>query len=149
LTLINAEVVLKQSYNLVREGNVFAAVVGSPGIQAIRGDKDGAVASQRPQPVEITARYVVHGSVAPVISEDNPVSLVGVVVAGQLEDVLPLLAVDHHGFDDAGGLPQPGEADTPHINRLTKERRRYWTCGSACGPSTLAQTIFFCSAVVN
>lgn len=98
LALVDTKVVLEQSHNLVREGDVFAAAVGPPGVQTVGGDKDGAVASQRPQAVEAAVRYVVHGSVTPVVSEDNPMGLAAVVVAGQLEDVLPLLAVDRHGL---------------------------------------------------
>lgn len=48
LTLIHTKIVFQQSHNLVGKGDVFAAAVGPPFVQAIGGDKDGAVASQRP-----------------------------------------------------------------------------------------------------
>ncbi len=98
LALVNTKVVLELSHNLVRKGDILAAVVGPPGVQAVGGDKDGAVAGKGPQAVEAAVGHVIHGSVAPVVSEDDPVGLVGVVVAGELENVLSLLAVDRHGL---------------------------------------------------
>ena len=98
LALVDAEVILEHRHNLVRKGDVFAAVVRPPGVQAVWGDKDGAVPRKRPKAVEAAVRHVVHGAVTPVVANDNTVSLVAVVACGQLEDVLPLLAVDCHGL---------------------------------------------------
>jgi hypothetical protein len=102
LALVNAEVVLQHGHDLVREGDVLAAVVGPAGVEAVGRHEDGAVAGPGLQVVEAAAGHVVHVSVTPVVSDDDSMSLVAIVVVGQLEDVLSLLAVDCHGLG-AGG----------------------------------------------
>lgn len=102
LALVNAEVVLEHSNNLVGEGDILATVVGPTGVQAVGGNKDGAVTGQLTKTIEATAGNIVHGAITPVVSNDDTVLLVAVVVVGQLEDVLSLPAVDGHGLGARG-----------------------------------------------
>lgn len=102
LALVHAEVVLEHGNDLVGEGDVLATVVGPAGVQAVGGNKDGAVTGQLTEAVEATVGNIVHGAITPVVANDDAVLLVAVVVVGQLEDVLSLPAVDGHGLGARG-----------------------------------------------
>jgi len=103
LLLINAEVLLGKSKHLVSEGDILAALVSPASVETVGGDEDGRVASQAAKTVVIALDDVAHVSAEPVVAEDEAVGLVVLVVVGQLEGVLAVLAVDLHGLDAAGG----------------------------------------------
>lgn len=103
LLLINAEVLLGKSKHLISEGNILTTLVSPASVETVGSDEDGRVASQVAKTI-VTALYnVAHVSAEPVVAEDETVGLVVLVVVGQLEGVLAVLAVDLHGLDAAGG----------------------------------------------
>lgn len=103
LLLINAEVLLGKSKHLISEGDILTTLVGPASVETVGGDEDGRVASQVAKTIVTALDNVAHVSAEPVVAEDETVGLVVLVVVGQLEGVLAILAVDLHGLDAAGG----------------------------------------------
>lgn len=96
LLLINAKVLLGEVEHLIGEGDILTTLVGPSGVKTVGGNEDGRVTSKTLKTVEATLGDVVHVTITPVVTEDKTVRLVGVVVVGNLEDVLSVLAVDLH-----------------------------------------------------
>lgn len=103
LLLINAEILLGKSKHLISEGDVLTTLVSPASVETVGGDEDGRVASQVAKTIVTALDNVAHVSAEPVVAEDETVGLVVLVVVGQLEGVLAILAVDLHGLDAAGG----------------------------------------------
>lgn len=103
LLLINAEVLLGKSKHLISEGDVLTTLVSPASVKTVGGDEDGRVASQVAKAIVTALDDVAHISAAPVVAEDETVGLIVLVVVGQLEGVLAVLAVDLQGLDTAGG----------------------------------------------
>lgn len=107
LGVVDAQVVLDAVEDGIDKGNVLAAAVGPALVEPVGGDKDGRVACQGPQPVELPVGHVVHGPVAPVEAKHEPVCRLCVVARWQLQDVLSLAPVDRDGLCARGGSGFP------------------------------------------
>lgn len=103
LLLINAEVLLGKSKHLISEGDILTTLVRPASVETVGSNEDGGVASQVAKTVVTALDDVAHVSAEPVVPEDETMGLVVLVVVGQLEGVLAVLAVDLHGLDAAGG----------------------------------------------
>lgn len=103
LLLINAEVLLGKSKHLISKGDILTTLVSPASVETVGSDKDGRVASQVAKAIVTALDDIAHVSAEPVVAEDETVGLVVLVVVGQLEGVLAVLAVDLQGLDAAGG----------------------------------------------
>lgn len=103
LLLFNTEVLLGKVEHLISELDVLATLVGPASVETVGGNEDGGVGSETLKTVEATLGNVVHVAITPVVAKDKSVGLVGVVVPGNLEDELTVLAVDLHVLGAALG----------------------------------------------
>jgi phage terminase large subunit-like protein len=98
--LVDAEVVLDCLADCVEEGDVFAIGVAPALVESIRSHEDGTLLCKSLEAVVWGAPAVdrVHVTTQPVQTEDEFVGLGVVVVGGDSDDPLALLAVDGHSL---------------------------------------------------
>lgn len=102
LRLVDAELAPDGVEDGIDKSNVTAARVSPAVIDTVGCNENGVVAGESPQTV-VVGVDIVHGAAQPVKAEDEHVTLGAVVVVGQLEDVLPVHAIDVDGLETAAG----------------------------------------------